>query len=208
MNGGNIPCETYEDFYRASLPSISSLVLVFPNEKGRQVPSFCCRAMSTASGGKSGLAAAAQHLVRQGLSLGLVGLATGSTGSAAAHRLLGPWHASAERAVSLAEPVSGHSVPTTQAAFNGNVCSAPGSASGQRRQCQQPAPVLQSALQRAAFMSVSANLRYAALYAAEDWLPAHVLGPMQLRAARAVLHGANVAMAALQWQWVSQHIYD
>ncbi len=138
--------------------------------------------MSTASGGKPGLAAAAQCLVQQGLSLGLVGLATGSTSSAAAHRLLGPQHAS-------------------------GVCSAPGSDSEQRRQSQQPAPVLRSALQRAAFMSVSANLRYAALYAAEDWLPAHVLGPMQLRVARAVLHGANVAMAAMQWQWVSQHIY-
>lgn len=167
-----------------------------------------CRAVSA---GKPGVVAAAQRLAQQGLSLGLVGLATGCAGSAAARQLLARRRARAEAQAPAGLPgphVAGSGPGGSEPA--GGACAVDSSSSSsvpgpQRR--QQPAPVLQSGWQRAAFMAGSANVRCAALYAAEDWLPAHALGPVQLQAARLALHGVNAAIAALRWQRISQHIY-
>jgi hypothetical protein len=155
------------------------------------------------SGRPSGPALLAQRLLRQGLQLGLVGLLTGLAGSAAA-RQLASWQRKAA-AKDLQDP--GDRNGTT---VGGGGASAFGSrAAGKPELRLHDMDILKrSVLQRVLFMALSANVRHAALYAAEDRLCVYAGTPAVLLTARALLHSANSLLAAAQWQHVSLHIYD
>lgn len=155
------------------------------------------------SGRQPGSALLARRLLRQGLQLGLVGLLTGLAGSAAA-RQLASWQREAA-AKELQDP--GDRNGTT---VGGGGASASGSqAAGKPELRSHDRNILKrSALQRVLFMALSANVRHAALYAAEDRLCMYAGTPAVLLVARALLHSANSLLAAAQWQRVSSHIYD
>ena len=153
------------------------------------------------SGPGSGPALLAQRLLRQGLQLGLVGLLTGLAGSAAA-RQLACWQCNAA-AEEFQDP--GGQVGTTVG--DGPSGASGSQAAGKREPLRDMDTLKRSALQRVLFMALGANVRHAALYAAEDRLCVFASTPVVLLTARALLHSANSLLAAAQWQRVSSHIY-
>jgi hypothetical protein len=169
-------------------------------------PARCCYVCSWApaqlsSSGSPGSALLARRLLRQGLQLGVVGLLTGLAGSAAAQQLA-RWQ---RCAAAKQHQDSGDQVDSQTASDSSDVLGR--WAPGKRTPRLRAAVLRHSALQRVLFMALSANMRSAALYAAEDRLWMYTGAPAVVHAARALLHGANSLLAAAQWRDVSSHIY-
>lgn len=154
------------------------------------------------SGRPGGPALLAQRLLRRGLQLGLVGLLTALAGSAAA-RQLASWQRDSE-----AKELQGPGGPDGSTVGGRALSGSSGQAAGREAPRLHAVDILKrSALQRVLFMALSANVRHAALYAAEDRLCMYAGTPAVLLTARALLHSANSLLAAAQWQRVSLQIY-
>ena len=155
------------------------------------------------SGCPSGPALLAQRLLRQGLQLGLVGLLTGLAGSAAARQLTSWQRKAAAKEIQDPGDRDGKTVSGWSSSASGS------QAAGKQEPWPHDTEALKrSTLQRVLFMAMSANVRHAALYAAEDRLCVYAGMPAVLLTARALLHSVNSLLAAAQWQRVSSHIYD
>lgn len=157
-----------------------------------------CRWPPSALGGQPGAVPLAQRLLRQGLQLGLVGLLTGLAGSAVAHQLT---HWQRQKAAQGRRP------PEQADAADAGVSGAGGCPGADEERPQWLRVPTDVALQRMLFMAVSANMRHAALYAAEDRLGVYAGGPARLWAVRGLLHVANSLLAAVQWRHMSHSIY-
>lgn len=184
-----------------------------------------CRWPPHAVGTHPGVLANARRLALQGVQLGLVGLLTGCAGSAAAHQLerhrqrkgRGGGRGSTSGAVVATPAAVGDSrevqpdmQPSGAATMEADAEQRAVAQPWQRQTAQQRlknADALQAAAQRMVFMAISANLRHAILYAAEDSLGLYATGLVRLWAARLLLHGANALLAAAQWQRMSQGLY-
>jgi hypothetical protein len=151
------------------------------------------------SGSHSGAAILAQRLLRQGLQLGLVGLLTGLAGSAAAHQLARWQRHAAAKQLSDCSPQDANTL--------GGGSGARGQPAAEEEQRPHAHVLQRSAMQRVLFMGLSANVRHAALYAAEDRMCMHAGAPVVVHTARVLLYGANSLLAAAQWRRVSGPIY-
>jgi hypothetical protein len=150
----------------------------------------------------SGPVLLARRLLRQGVQLGLVGLLTGLAGSAAAQQI-----ACWQRRRAAAQQPRNRDSQGISPAGGGHRAVDSCWAAGKEKTWLQAEVVQRNALQRVLFMAVSANVRHAALYAAEDYLGTYAGSAVVLHAMRALLHGANSLLAAAQWRHMSAHAY-